>query len=121
VKKKHIESAKNSMDLGKRMFQIREILGLKGKEMASNLNVSPAHISNIEKRGAIPSVELLLYLGELSMPDRRINLDWVLSGKGEPFIIEEASTGNLALARKVYSLSPEIQQIISQLIDHLIK
>jgi XRE family transcriptional regulator, fatty acid utilization regulator len=67
--------------LGRRLKRAREELGVKQKEMAAQLDISPSYISEIEKGKANPSFNFLLHLYRRY----KVSLDWLLFEEGNMF------------------------------------
>ena len=69
------------LDLAKRFKFLRKLLGLSQKGFADKLGVSQKAISQWERgERAIPAVLLKVLREKLNL-----NIDWFLTGKGEPF------------------------------------
>lgn len=68
-----------SLYVGRTSLFLRQKLGLKQKEMASELNISVVHYCNIENNKAQPSAELLERYRELWGIDLHV-LGWSLYG-----------------------------------------
>ena len=74
------------LNLAKRFKLFREFLGLSQKEFADKLGVSQKAISQWERgERAIPAVILKELKEHLNL-----NIDWLLTGEGEPFIQPKA-------------------------------
>jgi transcriptional regulator with XRE-family HTH domain len=75
--------------LGNRVVKVRERLGFKQqKRFAVNIGMSASYISDIEKGKTRPSFNLLVGL----LRRYRVNLSWLLIGKG-PMFIEKVLPG----------------------------
>jgi len=68
--------------INERMGKIRKTLKYNQADFANELGVSRSHISNMEKGNDNPSMPLL----KLICIKFRINEDWMINGKGEPFL-----------------------------------
>jgi transcriptional regulator with XRE-family HTH domain len=72
----------NLLSIGKRIFKIRNSLGLTQDKMAKVLGISQKHISQMEKGTKIPSKHLIRLIG-LSFD---ISEAWLNDGRGEMFV-----------------------------------
>jgi len=84
-------SIKGNMDIGKRIKQAREVLGISQTDIAKALGIEPSFLSNIEsgKRNLSNRVTgILVY-------QYGISIDWLLSGNGEMFIANSKSREKL--------------------------
>ena len=68
------------MEIGKRVRQRREELGLTQQELADELNVTHQHVSRIETDQAVPSLDLLVRLSAKLGTSN----DWLLTGADRP-------------------------------------
>jgi len=74
-------------DLGKRLTEIRKLLGFKSQQaFADYLNVKRSTLASYESNTYPPSTEFLLLLKEKT----GANLNWVVSGDGEMFLSEKS-------------------------------
>jgi transcriptional regulator with XRE-family HTH domain len=74
------------LSLASRFKLFRELLGFSQKEFADKLGVSQKAISQWERgERAIPAVILKELKEHLNL-----NIDWLLTGEGEPFITHSA-------------------------------
>jgi len=65
------------MNLGQRIKEKRQALGLTQEELADNLGTTPQHISAIEQDKRTPSLQLLVKLAE----ELGATVDYLLTGK----------------------------------------
>ena len=65
------------MEIGRQICETREALGLKQKEVAEEVKVSPQHISQLELDQATPSLKVLLALSRTL----GVSTDYLLTGK----------------------------------------
>jgi transcriptional regulator with XRE-family HTH domain len=75
---------------GGRLKQAREAINLKQEDMADKLNIGQSAYSKMERGKSDFSAELLALIPELG-----INLNWIITGKGEMFLPEPDETSNL--------------------------
>jgi repressor LexA len=69
---------------GGRLKQARETMNLKQEDMANKLNIGQSAYSKMERGKSDFSDELLVLIPELG-----INLNWIITGKGEMFLPKE--------------------------------
>lgn len=72
------------MTFGNRIKEFRKKLNLSQQELAKHLNMQPQALARYEKDKVKPSIELAKKLTDLF----NINLNWLLTGKGEMFLNE---------------------------------
>jgi len=70
------------MDIGTRLKQARETLGVTQTEIAKTLDIESNFLSNIERGQKEPSKKLLSVL----ITKYKINSNWLLTGEGEMFV-----------------------------------
>jgi repressor LexA len=78
---------------GARLKQAREMMLLKQEDMADKLNIGQSAYSKMERGKSDFSNGLLVLIPELG-----INLNWIITGKGEMFLPKEVNpeeTSNL--------------------------
>ena len=68
-------------ELGRRLKAIREELGLKQKEFAAGLGITPSYLSEIEKDKKKPGYRFLKCLYE----KYNVSLNWLIAEDGEMF------------------------------------
>jgi len=68
-------------ELGRRLKAIQEELGLKQKEFAAGLGITPSYLSEIEKDKKKPGYKLLKRLYE----KYNVSLNWLIAEDGEMF------------------------------------
>jgi transcriptional regulator with XRE-family HTH domain len=69
----------------KRFRAIRQKLGLTQKELSRQLGVPIKNLSTIEVEGQLPTISLILKL----MQSYKLSPLWLLTGKGEMFLVED--------------------------------
>ena len=74
------------MSLGQRLKQIRIEKKLTQKELANLMETSPTYLGYLENDKKKPGTDLLTNLKNNS----NISIDWLLTGKGEPFLTDSA-------------------------------
>jgi transcriptional regulator with XRE-family HTH domain len=98
---------------GKRLKKVREGLGFDQKAFGMAIGVAGRDtISRWERGLGFPSADILIFIRQ----NYRINIDWLISGEGQPFfgerIQEEESTkqGKVAVIDPVVQLLNEEQE-----------
>ncbi len=91
------------MDLGTRIRQVRERLGLNQQEFAERLRTGQAVISRYERNERIPGADFLLRL-HITFG---VNMNWLLTGKGYMFM-EEAARAEAEVPERISDLSPDV-------------
>ena len=81
MKKEITIDAKELAELGRRMVQIREALGLKQKGFAAAVGFSEGYICQIEKGSANPTLDFFYILTS----KLNVSLDFLFYGEGEMF------------------------------------
>ena len=77
-----------SVEASRRLKLFREMLGLSQKELAEKIGFSQRAISHWEKgESDIPTMALINLKAKLGL-----NIDWLLTGEGEPFITSQKGT-----------------------------
>jgi len=77
-------------DIGGRLREFREILGLSQEQMANESDNTVDNIEQLEK-GEIKSNILFPYIFVLKR-DFGLCIDWLISGKGQPFTFQGPKT-----------------------------
>jgi len=77
------------MTFGNRIKEFRKKLNLSQQELAKHLNMQPQALARYEKDKVKPSIELAKKLTDLF----NINLNWLLTGKGEMFLNQPKIAG----------------------------
>ncbi|HCC37015.1 MAG TPA: hypothetical protein DEQ14_05080 [Treponema sp.] len=83
-------------DICQRLTSIRETLGLNQSNFASELNIKRPTLAGYEKGTFPPSAEYLLKIREIY----DVNIDWLLTGEGTPFLKEGIETAVSLLPSK---------------------
>lgn len=65
------------MNLGERIRQKRENLGITQRDLAQSISMTPQHISVIEQGKRLPSIELLAKLAQ----ELGVSIDYLVTGK----------------------------------------
>lgn len=65
--------------IGKRLEEARKMLTLKQGELADSLEIKQGSLSDFERGRSLPSPRVLASLSNLG-----VNLNWLLTGAGEP-------------------------------------
>ena len=65
------------MDLGRRIRERRKSLGITQENLAQALNVTPQHISAIEKDKRVPSLSFVIRMAK----ELGVSIDYLVSGK----------------------------------------
>lgn len=100
----------NYKQMGSRIVQRRKELSISQKELASKINISNNHLSNIEWGKALPSLETFLDICR----ELKISTDYIIAGTIYPEPNEE-------IINKLKLCSDEDRIKISQIIDIFIK
>jgi transcriptional regulator with XRE-family HTH domain len=91
---------------GKRLKKVREGLGLDQKAFGMAIGVAGRDtISRWERGLGFPSADILIFIRQ----NYRINIDWLISGEGEPFIGERIQVAESAKQGKSVTIDPVIQ------------
>jgi len=91
---------------GERLKKVREGLGLDQKAFGMAIGVAGRDtISRWERGLGFPSADILIFLRQ----NYRINIDWLISGEGEPFIGESIQEEESAKQGKVVTIDPVVQ------------
>lgn len=77
--------------IGNRFKQIRKLLSKSQEQLATELDVTKQAISNIETCKSFPSIQLLYKLCH----DYDVNINYLLTGNGEIFVIKEKTYQSL--------------------------
>jgi transcriptional regulator with XRE-family HTH domain len=85
----HIDEEKFKKELGCRFREVRHTTNLSQKELADRYSTSQSSIANIERGSVYPNLILLYRLNH----DYKLNITWLLTGKGDMFIQHEAISG----------------------------
>ena len=70
------------MSFGSRIKEFRKVFNLSQQELAKKLNMQPQALARYEKDKVKPSIELAQKLTNMF----NINLNWLLTGRGEMFL-----------------------------------
>ena len=110
------------MDENIRFVQILDLLKKKGVindyvQAASILETNKAAISDIKARRKKLSIEILRRLKN-SYPI--VNLDWVIMGKGEPFVLENKETQSMNTSDLIEKIAEQAEEIgrLKEVIRH---
>ena len=91
---------------GERLKKVREGLGLDQKAFGMAIGVAGRDtISRWERGLGFPSADILIFMRH----NYRINIDWLISGEGEPFIEERIQEEESAKHGKVATIDPVVQ------------
>jgi transcriptional regulator with XRE-family HTH domain len=91
---------------GERLKKVREGLGLDQKAFGMAIGVAGRDtISRWERGLGFPSADILIYLRQ----KYRIDIDWLISGEGEPFIGERIQVELPGERCKVLTTDPVVQ------------
>lgn len=91
---------------GKRLKKVREGLGLDQKAFGMAIGVAGRDtISRWERGLGFPSADILNYLRQKF----RINIDWLISGEGEPFIGERTQEEKATPRGEARAIDPVVQ------------
>ena len=91
---------------GERLKKVREGLGLDQKAFGMAIGVAGRDtISRWERSLGFPSADTLIYMRQ----NYRINIDWLISGEGEPFIGERIQEEGSANRGKIVTIDPVVQ------------
>lgn len=71
--------------LGNRLKELRRIKNLTQKDLADFMKTSPAYLGYLENDKKSPGTELLTNL-KINLG---VSIDWLLTGRGEPFITDQ--------------------------------
>jgi len=69
-------------EIGKRLRQIRERIGITQAELGEKLGIQFQHVSKYERGETVPTWENLIKLIDLY----DVNINWLLAGKGRMFL-----------------------------------
>ncbi len=92
-------------DIGKRIRHVRNMLGLKMKELSTIINVSCSYISEVESGKYRPSIDLLSGL----LQNFNINVNWIVSGEGSIYN-HQCEQHNLRIVIKNGNLEQELDR-----------
>lgn len=90
MKKSYKNFKTETKNIGKRIQQVRKFFRQNQTEFASEIGKTQSHICNIESGKIFPSMEVLLMISRLGQKGEKINMHWLITGKGE-IIIQETS------------------------------
>ena len=96
------------MNIGRHLRIKREALGLKQRELAREVNVSPQHISQIERSDANPSLDLVIALSRTL----GVTTDYLLTG-------HDTAPVDIRGAIRSQPLTPVAKRSLLQLIAEL--
>jgi transcriptional regulator with XRE-family HTH domain len=96
------------MNIGRHIRVKRKALGLKQHELAHDVDVTPQHISQLEREDARPSLETLLALSRTL----GVTADYLLTGR-------EAAPLDIRGAIRAQPLSPASKRSLIQLVGEL--
>jgi transcriptional regulator with XRE-family HTH domain len=99
------------MQIGRRVRKTRQSLGLKQKELADEITVTPQHISKLELDETAPSLDTLLSLSRTL----GVSTDYLLTGR------ETAPVDIRGAIRAQPGLSPVAKRCLIQLVGELSK
>ncbi len=99
------------MQIGRRVRKTRQSLGLKEKELADEVKVTPQHISRVELEEVTPSVQTLLALSRTL----GVSTDYLVTGR------ESAPVDIRGAIRAQPGLSPLAKRSLIQLVGELAK
>ncbi|MEL5718264.1 S24 family peptidase, partial [Treponema pedis] len=91
------------MTINNRFTYLRELRGLKQKQYADFLGITPQEVSEIETGKKEPTKRILLILKE----KENIDLNWIFYGEGEPFIKEETEPPKPAILQELENTAVE--------------
>jgi len=106
---------------GERLETLRKLLGLRQEEMAKLLGVSLRAYSDYIKNRKKPTYEKLIPL-----INKGVNLYWLLTGEGEPFIREgEKREGigeeDMELLRLIKNLPEDEREMLKKLLKRAVE
>lgn len=84
------------MSIGDRLRKIREEKGLNQGDFASFLNISQQNLSNYEKNKRDIPEQI-----KIKLQQNGVNLNWLISGYGAPFIKKEIETSKPAILQEL--------------------
>ena len=91
---------------GERLKKVREGLGLDQKAFGIAIGVAGRDtISRWERGLGFPSADILIFMRQ----NYRINIDWLISGEGEPSIGDRTQGEEAAGRGKVVTIDPVVQ------------
>jgi transcriptional regulator with XRE-family HTH domain len=96
------------MNIGRHIRAKRKALGLKQHELAHEIDVTPQHISHLERDDARPSLETLLALSRTL----GVSADYLLTG-------HEAAPVDIRGAIRAQPISPAAKRSLIQLVGEL--
>ncbi len=105
--------------MGERIQQVRKFFRQNQNEFASKIGKTQSHVCNIENGKNFPSIEVLIELSRLEEKGKRINMHWLITGKGEmiiPEIYGKQSLNNKIL-NKVINLDTKRKKAILNFLD----
>ena len=98
---------------GERLKKVREGLGLDQKAFGVAIGVAGRDtISRWERGLGFPSADILILLRQ----NYRINIDWLVSGEGETFILERIQEKESAKQGKIVAIDP-VAQLLSEEVE----
>lgn len=91
------------MNISKRFTYLREQMGMNKGSYARFLNITPSEVSDVENSKIEPSRRILSRLSE----KQKVNIGWLLTGEGEPFIKPDTEPPKPAILRELENIADE--------------
>ena len=106
----------NNKEIGLRLASFRKVIGVSQQEVANKAELNRAYLTQIETGRTNPSFKLMFQL----MITYNLSIDWLLSGKGQMFIVEEENIVN-RLKPIHQELLEKLDNLVPEQEDELIK
>lgn len=118
--KKQSDIEKLKKEIGERIVDIRKASETKRqKNFTKKMGISQAQISAIECGRSTLSIKVLNQIMHLRMDGRRINIDWLFTGRGEMMSAERVNDLNIddEIYRRLAKLDPKKKEAILELLN----
>ena len=89
------------MEEGKRVHELRKVLGLTMEKFGTALGVGKAAISKIEAGDVRLTDQMLRSICNTSWDGRYVNADWLRTGEGDTFLSQDAASEMVAFVRRI--------------------
>ena len=106
----------NNKEIGFRLASFRKAIGVSQQEVANKAELNRAYLTQIETGRTNPSFKLMFQL----MITYNLSIDWLLSGKGQMFIVKEEDILN-RLKPIHQELLEKLDNLVPEQEDELIK
>lgn len=119
MKKEYQGITKRLKDIGERFHLIRRnFFRQTQKNLAPRIGITQSQVSNIKRGNSGPSAEVFIKLSRLEINGERINMDWLITGKGSPTIsLSDDNNADSELLNKFKFLSPKKRDAVLKILD----